>query len=81
MRDKYYNFLREHNLPDVLHDIPEMSYSQKIKVLERLRVDYVDEIVRLGLNQYHQNYIKKKRVRLDIISNTIKGICERLILK
>jgi hypothetical protein len=79
MRDKYYNFLREHNLPDILHDIPEMSYSQKIKVIERLRADYVDGIVRLGLNQYHQNYIKKKRVRLDIIFNTLKGICERLI--
>lgn len=81
MRDKYYSYLREHNLPDVLHDIPELSYSQKLKILERVRSDYDDIIVRLGLNQYHQNYIKKKRVRLEIISNTIKGICERIIIK
>lgn len=77
MRDLYYNYIRENNLNDLLSDIHELSYSQKIKLLKRLQKDFNSLIVCQALNTYHQEYIKKNRVRLNIIYNTLKGMCQR----
>ena len=77
MRDKYYQYISEHNINDLLSDITELSYSQKIKLIRDLRMEFDNDIVCQSLNTYHMNYIKKGRVRLNLIYNTLKGMCQR----
>lgn len=79
MKDVYYNFINEHNFNDNLSDIPELSYSQKIIILKELQIDFSNDTVCLALNDYHQRYIKKNRVRIKLLYNTLKGICQRLL--
>jgi hypothetical protein len=81
MKDEYYSLLRNHSINDNLSDIQELSYSQKTKMLERLLKDFNSDIVCVALNIYHQQYIKKNRVRLNIVYNTLKGICQRGLKK
>ena len=77
MRDTYYNFINEQNFNDNLSDISELSYSQKIIILKELQIDFDNSTICLALNDYHQRYIKKNRVRIKLLYNTLKGICQR----
>ena len=37
MRQIYYNFIREQNINDILSNIFEISYSEKLKLLQNLQ--------------------------------------------
>ena len=78
MRDVYLNYIRDNQLNDNLSDIPELSYSQKIIILKELQEEFDHLTICLALNDYHQRYIKKNRVRIKLLYNTLKGICQRL---
>ena len=77
MRDNYYTFIKQNKLSDILSSIPELSYSYKQKVLSSLLSQYTNEQINAALNIYELNYIRKNRVNLNIIQNTLKGIIQR----
>lgn len=78
MRKVYYQYIKDNQLNDILGYITEISYSMKISILKELQKDFDSKTIRLALNKYDVEYIKKNRVRLNLIYNTLKGICQRL---
>lgn len=78
MRKVYYQYIKDNQLNDILGYITEISYSMKISILKGLQKDFDSKTIRLALNKYDVEYIKKNRVRLNLIYNTLKGICQRL---
>ena len=81
MRDVYYTYIKENKLNDILSNIYELSYTQKLKILKELKKDFNTKILCQALNEFDIKYIKKNRVQLKIIYNTLKGICQRDKLK
>jgi hypothetical protein len=79
MRVLYFQFIKKNNISDILSLIPELSYSYKKKILSSLLSHYTNEQINRALNIYEINYIKKNRVDLNIIYNTLKGIIQRNI--
>jgi len=77
MRQIYYNFIREQNINDILSNIIEISYSQKLKLLQNLQKNFSTKLICMALNEYDMKYIRKNRIQLNILYNTLKGICQR----
>ena len=77
MRDVYYTYIIDNGFNDNLSDISELSYSQKIIILKELTEEFPVDIICKALNNYHRNYIKKNRVRIKLLYNTLKGMCQR----
>ena len=78
MRSVYYQYIKDNQLNDILSYITEISYSKKMSILQGLQKDFDSKTIRLALNKYDVEYIKKNRVRINLIYNTLKGICQRL---
>lgn len=78
MRSVYYQYIKDNQLNDILGYITEISYSRKMSILQGLQKDFDSKTIRLSLNKYDIEYIKKDRVRINLIYNTLKGICRRL---
>ena len=78
MREQYYDFLLLYGINDTLSYIDELSYSDKIKILQKLLNDFEPSFICKSLNLYYINYIVHNRVRINLIYNTLKGICQRL---
>jgi len=81
MRDIYYTYIRENKLNDILSNICELSYTQKLKILKELKKDFNIKIICQALNEFDIHYIRKNRIQLKIIYNTLKGICQRELKK
>lgn len=78
MRAVYYQYIKDNQLNDILGYITEISYSKKLSILKGLKEHFDSKTIRLSLNKYDMEYIKKDRVRINLIYNTLKGICQRL---
>lgn len=78
MRQEYNDFLTLYGINDTLSEIEGLSYSYKQKLLQKLLNQYSPEIICKALNFYYIQYIKLERVRIPLLYNTLKGICERL---
>ena len=78
MRTPYYQYIKDNQLNNILGYITEISYSKKMSILQGLQKDFDSKTIRLALNKYDVEYIKKNRVRINLIYNTLKGICQRL---
>lgn len=77
-KDKYFQLLYKNKLPDIFHVIPELSYTQKLKIVQNLLQKYPPLIVEHALCEYDMYYIQNDRVNLEIIFSVLKGICERI---
>jgi hypothetical protein len=77
MRNEYYKFISENKISDIFISIPEISYSSKLVILERLFTRYTNEQINIALNEYELNYIRKNRVDIKKLYNTLKGIIDR----
>jgi len=77
MRSKYIQFILDNKIADILSEIPELSYSQKWAILNELIDCYSTEQINIALYIYKKDYIDLNRVRILLIKNTLKNICER----
>lgn len=77
MREQYNNLIREKGISNILSYIEDISYSQKLKILNKLLDLYSIEVINISLEEYYIQYILLNRVDNNRIFNTIKGICER----
>ena len=76
-RNKYYSYLLDEGINDMLYNVPQLSYSKKLKLLKELRSAYTAEQINLAFNTYDLEYIKLNRVDLNRIKNTLKFYCQR----
>ena len=77
MRNEYYKFISENKINDTFIYIPEVSYSFKLLTLKSLKERYTNEQINIALNEYELNYIRKNRVDIKKLFNTLKGIIDR----
>ena len=77
MKKAYYSYLNQHSISDILYNISEMSYSEKIKIIKKLLHLYTPSIINLALEDYKTNYIQNNRVNLITIFFILKGICKK----
>jgi hypothetical protein len=77
MRNEYYKFISENKINDTFIYIPEISYSYKLLTLKSLKEIYTNEQINIALNEYELNYIRKNRVDIKKLYNTLKGIIDR----
>lgn len=77
MRQQYYEFLLLYGINDTLSYIDELSYSDKMKILQKLLNEFEPPLICKSLNLYYINYIACNRVQINLIYNTLKGICQR----
>lgn len=77
MRNEYYKFISENKLNDTFIYIPEIAYSYKLSILVTLKERYTNEQINIALNEYELNYIRKNRVDIKKLYNTLKGIIDR----
>ena len=71
MRNKYIQFIIDNSIADILSEIYELSYSQKLIILENLLEKYPVEEINIALYIYKKNYIDLNRVRILLIKNTL----------
>lgn len=76
MRDKYFNFIKENKILDILSEIEEMSYSIKLRILEELSKKYNVQEINYALYYYNKRYIKENRIDLIKLKNTLKYLCK-----
>lgn len=76
MRNEYYKFLFEQNVLNYLDEIEDLSYSRKLKILEKLKKFFSSEDINRGLIKYKNNYIDLKRAEIPKLENTLKGLCK-----
>jgi hypothetical protein len=77
MRNNYIQFILDNKIADILSEIPELSYSQKWAILNELIEKYSIEQINIALYVYKKQYIDLNRVKIFLIKNTLKNICER----
>lgn len=77
MRSKYVQFILDNKISDILSEIPELSYSQKWAILDELLEKYSEHVINIALYLYKKDYIDLNRVKILLIKNTLKNICER----
>ena len=77
MRNNYIQFILDNKIADTLSEIPELSYSQKWAILNELIEKYSIEQINIALYVYKKDYVDLNRVRILLIKNTLKNICER----
>ena len=77
MRNNYIQFILDNKIADILSEIPELSYSQKWAILNELIDCYSIEQINIALYVYKKDYVDLNRVRILLIKNTLKNICER----
>jgi hypothetical protein len=77
MRSKYIQFILDNKLSDILSEVYELSYSQKLLILEELLKKYSEHTINIALYVYKKEYIDLNRVKILLIKNTLKNICER----
>lgn len=78
MRTQYYQYIKDNQLNDILSYITVISFSKKLSILKGLRQDFDSKTIKLALNKYDVEYIKTNRIRINLIYNTLKGICQRI---
>jgi hypothetical protein len=78
MREQYYHFILDHHLSDTLIEVPEISFSLKISILDELLSLYSKQVINIALYNYKQNYIDLNRVKIVLLRNTLKNLCERI---
>ena len=77
MRNEYYKFLSENKISDMMVHIPELSYSQKLRILTSLKENHTNEQINSALNKYEINYVRLNRVDTKKLLNTLKGMIVR----
>jgi hypothetical protein len=77
VKEIYYDYIRKFNINDTFIYIIELSYTQKLQILTRLKTFYDNEQINMALNYYEINYIRLNRVDIKRIYNTLKGIIDR----
>lgn len=77
MRDQYIQFILDNKISDILSGIIELSFSQKMFILQELLERYSVNAINIALYIYKKDYIDLKRVKLMLIRNTLKNLCER----
>lgn len=77
MRNEYYKFISENKINDTFIYISEIAYSYKLSILVTLKEIYTNEQINIALNEYELNYIRKNRVDIKKLFNTLKGIIDR----
>ena len=77
VRNEYYKFLSENKISDMMIHIPELSYSQKLRVLTSLKENHTNEQINSALNKYEINYVRLNRVDIKKLLNTLKGMIVR----
>lgn len=81
MRKEYYIFLDNTGIRDFFSLIDEIPYSKKLNILEKLNKIYDTQSINKALNDYEMNYYRLHRVRLNIIENVLKGLCQKYFIK
>ena len=76
MRREYYKLISDNNIRDFFSLIPEMSYSKKTKILERLLREFHKDAVNMALNQYEQQYVNKNRVEIPYMDRVLRGLAK-----
>lgn len=77
MRESYNNLIQKAGISNILHYLPDLSYSKKADILFKLLEHYDVPTINVSLEEYHQQYIKLNRVDNLRVLNTLKGLCER----
>ncbi|HOE39292.1 MAG TPA: hypothetical protein PLY69_06905 [Bacteroidales bacterium] len=77
MRSTYYSILSSNNLVDVLKSIPQLSYTRKVKILQRLLKEFEPKEINLALFDYKEQYIKLNRVNLLRLENTLLFLAKK----
>lgn len=78
-RELYHDLITEHDLYDVLDNIPEISYTEKYEILSDLVKRFGAVVVNKALIMYNTNNIKTHKIVLHLVKNTLIGICGRVI--
>ena len=71
MKTEYYQLLTKHNLCDTLKEIPGLSYTKKISIIENLLDTFVPKVVNLALVEYRTNYISLNRINILKLKNML----------
>jgi len=77
MREKYFAFISENNLVDILSQVQTIPYSLKLKYLIKLKDNFSVSILNRALDQYKKNYIDVGRVNEILIYNHIAYFCKK----
>ena len=77
MRDKYYNLLKEHNLPDAFYEIDYLSYTKKYDILKHFIEKNTIEDLKYALDIYRRDYLLLNKYNHSFIINTIQSIINR----
>lgn len=81
MKNEYYNCLISNKLSNVLIAIPEVSYSQKLKILQVLLSKYDRKIVEIAFNEYKQKFIDCNRIQIPMIMIELNKLCRFFQMK
>ena len=74
-REQYYKYISEKKLSDILSLILELSYSQKLKILQSLETEYDTTIINQALVYFQKKYIDIHRVNFNCIDKTLLCLC------
>ena len=76
-KQRYYELIQNPNykFDDVLKDIPELSYSKKLEIMEGLLEEHTIIDVKKALVIYKKSYIDIGKVDLTMIKGVLSGLC------
>ena len=76
-KQRYYEIIqhRNHMFNDVLKEIPELSYSKKLEIIEYLIKLHTVKQIKKGLDMYKKSYIDIGKVDLRMIKTVLSGLC------
>lgn len=77
MRKEYYKLLNKNELLDILHNIDELAYSKKYKIIEALVEKFDPSIINLALIKYQDSYMSINKYNLSFIKNTLIYLCKK----
>ena len=81
-REQYFDLLKKHRLLDTLSLLDQLSYSEKLRIIENILFDdkgqkqFSSTEINLALQNYELNYIRVHRVNIRALKNTLYGLCK-----
>jgi len=75
MKDQYYDLLKHNVIGNGLNNIPELSYSYKIKILKYLLDKFSSNAINYALDKYVEFFVLENRVFIPSLQNTLIRFC------